>query len=51
MTWQTHDSAHVAAPLKTISNAAPELQTQIEHVIDLLEDSCEFLFEDLIKNK
>lgn len=35
MTWQTHDSAHVAAPLKTISNAAPELQTQIEHLIDL----------------
>lgn len=35
MSWQIHDSAHVAAPLKTISNAAPELKTQIEHVIDL----------------
>ncbi len=35
MTWLTHDSAHVAAPLKTIDNARPDLQTQIEHVIDL----------------
>lgn len=35
MTWLTHESAHVAAPLKTIANARPELHTKIEHLIDL----------------
>ena len=35
MTWLTHDSAHVAAPLKTIANARPDLATEIEHTIDL----------------
>ena len=35
MTWLSHDSAHVAAPLKTIDNARPDLHTQIEHLIDL----------------
>ena len=35
MSWLTHESAHVAAPLKTIANARPDLHTQIEHIIDL----------------
>jgi hypothetical protein len=33
--WLTHESAHVAAPLKTIENAHLELSTRIEHIIDL----------------
>jgi hypothetical protein len=35
MSWLTHESAHVAAPLKTIANARPHLLTEIEHVIVL----------------
>lgn len=35
MTWLTHPSAHVAAPLKTITNAHPAMHTHIEHSIDL----------------
>lgn len=35
MTWLTHESAHVSAPLKTIDNARPDLATEIEHTIDL----------------
>ena len=35
MSWLTHESAHVAAPLKTIANARPHLSTEIEHVIVL----------------
>ena len=35
MSWLTHESAHVAAPLKTIANERPDLHTQIEHIIDL----------------
>ena len=35
MSWLTHESAHVAAPLKTIANARSDLHTQIEHIIDL----------------
>ena len=35
MTWLTHESSHVAAPLKTIANARPHLKTQIEHIVTL----------------
>lgn len=33
--WLTHESAHVAAPLKTIENAHPELAPHIEHIVSL----------------
>ena len=35
MSWLTHESAHVSAPLKIIDNAAPHLSTEVEHIIDL----------------
>jgi NADPH-dependent 7-cyano-7-deazaguanine reductase QueF len=33
MTWQTHESEHVNAPLKTIANARPEMLMTLEHVV------------------
>ncbi|MBS1175297.1 MAG: hypothetical protein H6R05_1428 [Burkholderiaceae bacterium] len=35
MTWLTHPSEYVAAPLKTIDNRRPNILSEIEHSIDL----------------